>query len=566
MNRSTQLKAILLPLLLWSASLVCKNENPMPPFQQSKEIVFFNGRIYTLNPKQTWAEAMWIKEGMIQWVGDSKTTLSRAGESAERIDLEGAMVMPGIHDVHLHPLEAATDNFQFILDDQVEDPERYAGDIAKAAQQNSGNGWLLGWGHWIDVPLEATRLPKSIIDDVVPNRPVAIMEQTSHSIWCNSKALELMGIDDQTEDPPGGIIMREADGQANGLLIDNAGNLLLDLALAPTAKRASNDYHGLVEFALPELAKNGITSICDARTYWKREHHLTWQHLADENRLTARVILGLWAYPSEEDISQIAALKALYTNDENSLLRINQIKLYSDGIIHNTTCAMHGDYRIDYFELPTNNGLNYFSQERIGNYIQALEATGFDFHIHAIGNRGVHESLNAIEAAGTSAGRHRLTHVEYVDPEDYPRFAQLNVTADAQVAGDFTQPAHWHDNDYLIGSTLNQNIIPLKSLFDANARITLSSDWDVSELNPFVGLQNAVTRAPQALSLSEAIKAYTINAAYTMRHENKVGSLEVGKAADFIVLDRNLFEIPVNQIGQTKVLETYLQGELIYQR
>ena len=184
----------------------------------------------------------------------------------------------------------------------------------------------------------------------------------------------------------------------------------------------------------------------------------------------------------------------------------------------------------------------------------------------AIGKRGEHEALNEIEKSGSSNGRHRLTHVEYVDPVDYPRFAQLNVTADAQVAGDFTQPANWFGNNYLVDASLNENIIPLRSLADQGARITLSSDWDVSSLNPFVGLQNAVTRNPQALTLEEAIKAYTINAAYTMRHEDVVGSIEVGKEADFIVLDQNLFEIPVEDISLTRVLETYLQGELVYQR
>jgi len=159
-----------------------------------------------------------------------------------------------------------------------------------------------------------------------------------------------------------------------------------------------------------------------------------------------------------------------------------------------------------------------------------------------------------------------LTHIEFVDAIDYPRFAQLNVTADTQVAGDFTQPEFWDENDYLIGAALSNNIIPLKSLSKAKARITLSSDWDVSTLNPFVGLQNAVTRTPQELSLEEAIKAYTINAAYVMRQEEKVGSIEVGKEADLILLDRNLFEIPQRQISQTQVLETYLRGQLIYER
>ncbi|MGK0366076.1 MAG: putative amidohydrolase YtcJ, partial [Saprospiraceae bacterium] len=358
----------------------------------------------------------------------------------------------------------------------------------------------------------------------------------------------------------------EEDGELNGILIDNAGNLLLDIALAPTPARAENDYQGLVEYGLPELAKNGITSICDARTYWKRNHQDIWKRALDENKLTVRANLGLWAYPTEEDASQIATIKSLYSNDESSLLKINQVKLYSDGIIHNTTSAMHADFLVDYFGEPTNNGVNYFTETRIAEYITALEGTGFDFHIHAIGNRGIHESLNAIETSGTSDGRHRITHVEFVDPADYPRFAALNVTADAQVAGDFTNPAHWHDNDYLVGAEISENIIPLRSLKENDARVALSSDWDVSSLSPFVGLQNAVTRVPQALSLADAIIGYTLNPAYVMRQEDKVGSLEVGKEADFIVLDKDITSVPSGEIGTTQVLETYLQGRRVFEK
>lgn len=544
--------------------LAC-DKDPDNPSDES-ESVFYNGKIYMVNPNQEWAEAMYIKDGIIQFVGSSDEAKERASKEAELIDLEGLFVMPGIHDVHLHPLEAATNNFQFIIDEEEENPEVYANDVAAAIQDNPGDGWLLGWGHDLGTVLDAERSPKEILDEVAPNRPVAIMEKTSHSLWCNSKALELIGVTDDSPDPEGGVYMREENGEINGILIDNAGNLLLDLALAPTPERAEKDYDGLVEIALPELAENGITSICDARTYWKRNHHEIWQRVADEGKLTVRANLGLWAYPAEDDATQIAAIKSLYSYKEDSFLKINQIKLYSDGIIHNTTSAMHDDYLIDYFEFPTNNGLNYFTEERMAQYITALEGTGFDFHIHAIGDRGIHEALNAIEQSGTTAGRHRITHVEFVDPDDYPRFAALNVTADAQVAGEFTHPEHWHDNDYLIGSERSQDIIPLKSLSAANARISLSSDWDVSELSPFIGLQNALTRSPQNLTLAEAIAAYTINAAYVMRQEDKVGSIEEGKEADFIILDKDLFEISVDKIGQVLVLETYLQGEMVYQR
>lgn len=558
----------ILYIILWMSLFSCgsNDNNTSPEAEVSTQQVYINGRIYTVNEDMPWAEAMIVDNGNIVFIGTSEAAQNTADAMATIVDLEGNMVMPGIHDVHMHPLEAGSDNFQFILDETESDPENYADAIADAVVENPSSEWILGWGFDIYTVLEATRPPIEILDDISTTKPIAVMELTSHSIWCNTKALELAGITTSSTNPTGGIIMRDESGNPNGLLIDNAGNILIDLAITSIPGSAENDYQGLLNFGLPELAKHGITSVCDARTYWKRNHHQTWQRIENEGNLTARVNLGLWAYPTEDDTSQLAMLQSLYQNNADSFLKVNQIKLYSDGIVINTTSAMQDDFLVDLFELPTNNGLNYFTKERIATYIAALEPVGFDFHIHAIGDRGIKESLTAIEESGTANGRHRITHVEFVDPADYSRFNALNVTADCQVAGDFTNPENWHDNDELIDASLSNAFVPIKNLQQANARITLSSDWDVSSLNPFIGMQNAVTRVPQELPLSEVIKAYTINSAYVMRNEEKVGSLEVGKEADFIVLDRNIFEIPATSIKNTLVLETYLQGERIYQR
>ena len=556
-------KPILFYILLVLSS--CREDAGMDP-TGAGEWLYLNGQIYTVNPSQEWAEAMLVEDGVIRAIGTNEAVRDEASDNAQTVDLGNNMVMPGIHDVHLHPLEAASDNFQFTLNEDEVDPENYIADIQRAVRENQQSEWILGWGFDIYTLLSATRQPIEILDEITSSVPIAIMELTSHAVWVNSRALELAGIDANSPNPTGGIIMKDNSGSPNGILMDNAGNLVIDLVIASIPNSEENDYDGLVNFALPELAQNGITSICDARTYWKRNHHLTWQRAEADGNLTVRANLGLWLYPTDDDDSQISTIQSLYSHDDERLLKINQVKLYADGIVINTTSAMEEDYLVDLFGLETNNGLNYVTQNRIAKYIRSLEPVGFDFHIHAIGNRGVNEALNAIEESGSGNGRHRLTHVEYVLPSDYPRFSQLNVTADAQVAGDFTQPINWGETNELVGSALNMANIPIKSLQEANARVTLSSDWDVSALNPFIGLQNAVTRSPQALSLEEAISAYTINGAYVMRQEDKVGTLEVGKEADFIVLSQHLFNIQEDEINQTQVLATYLRGELIYER
>jgi predicted amidohydrolase YtcJ len=389
---------------------------------------------------------------------------------------------------------------------------------------------------------------------------VAILEETSHSVWVNSKALEVAEIDDYTEDPPGSNIYKNpTTGEVDGILMDNAGDVILQMALAANNAIDNLHYDGLIEFGLPELAKNGITSICEAQTYWKRGYQDIWQELHDNNELTCRVVLNPWIYTDEDDATQIPILQSLYNTGDN-MLKATQVKCYSDGIILNATAALHEPY-IDNNGLPFNQGLNYIDGDRLANLMTILEQTGYDFHIHAIGDRGITESLDAVEAARNANGdigaRHRITHVEIVKESDYPRFAQLNVTADMQVASDFTNPENWEENLPFLGADRIDNIIPLKSIFETGARVTLSSDWDVSSLNPFIGMQNALTRAPQNLpTIEDAVKAYTINGAYVLRQETNTESLEVGKWADFICVNQDIFTVPTNQIAQTIVLST----------
>ncbi|MGG6229701.1 amidohydrolase [Tenacibaculum sp. SDUM215027] len=544
----------------------CSSDPKIPTkfSETSTEKLYYNAKIFTVDDTNPWAEAILIDGNKILFVGSNTEAEKKANKNATKIDLKGKLILPGFHDVHMHPMEVGSTTTAFVLNEEEIDAENYISTIQKASKDNPNVEWLIGFGHSINTLFNAKRNPLQIIDEAVSDRPVIIMEQTSHSMWINSKGLELAGMTKDSPNPQGGIIMKEK-GELLGILIDNAGDVVFQQAVA-SLNDADGEYDGMVSYVLPELAKHGITSVSDARTYWKREQHKIWQDLAADNKLTARFNLGLWAYPTEDDATQIASLKKLFFNNENSLLKINQIKLYSDGITHNTTAALHQNYKEDIFGLPTNNGLNYFTQERISKYIKELEMVGFDFHIHAIGNRGVTEALNAIEQSGTSEGRHRLTHVEMVDVADMNRFKQLNVTADVQVAGDFTQPAYWHDNDHLLGAELADNQVPIKSLKNASARITLSSDWNVSSLNPFVGIQNAVTRIPQNISLEEAIKAYTINGAYVMRQETKVGSLKAGKLADFIVVDQNIFTTPANQINKTKVVLTIFDGKEVYKK
>ena len=531
-------------------------------------MILRNGTIYTVNEAQPWAEAVAVKDDLIIFVGSNQGVDSMQGALTQVIDLNGRMVLPGLHDSHLHVLEAGSSVGGTCMLTPDTPPEQFIPLLRQCAPNQVGTNWVLGFGYTIHTLLESERLPVEILDQAIPDRPAVMLEETSHSVWVNSAALTVAGIDADTPNPPGGVISKDSiTGEPDGILFDNAGNIVLDLAFSRTPELDQLNYEGLL-YGLDKVAENGITSIVDARVYWTRGYHEVWQRAENEGTLTARTILALWAYPHFDDDQQLQDLKSMYSNEPNGLLRISQIKMYSDGIINNTTSALLEPYLQD-LGVTGDFGLNYFDESRLTRYVTELEQLGFDIHIHTIGDRAVREALNAIEAAINANGaaidrRHRLTHLELIHPDDRPRFAALAVIADFQVAGDFTLPENDTLNEPFIGIRAFDTI-PIRSIYDTGARVTLSSDWDVSALSPFVGMANSLLRDDRSLpNLDAAIRAYTINAAYLMRQEDRTGSIEVGKFADLIVIDQNIFEIPTEQIGETTVLLTLLGGEEVF--
>ena len=542
------------------------------PLPGAPDLLLHNGKIFTAATGPEFVTALAIDaEGQITWIGDDPAGLMSSAKA--KIDLQGRVVLPGFHDVHQHTLEAHLEVIDCILEDgeTAQDPEDHYVTIAKCAP-GKDTGWVLGWGHSVLTLLAALRPPREILDEAFPTTPVAIMEMTSHSTWVNTAALTALKIDANTPDPPGGIIVREDDGSASGILVDSAGEWPWDLALAQSPALDTKNYDAL-RTGQANNSRHGITSAVDARVYWKRGHLAAYQKAADNDHLTARTTLSLWAYPSAEDAQQLDALVAMYAapTEADALLHTTQVKLYSDGLLENTTAALLQPYRVETWGPKT--GLSYFDQARIAKYATHLQAVGFDLHIHAIGDRAVRESLNAIEAAKASPGgdkaRHRLTHVEIIHPDDIPRFAALGVYADMQLT-QYNHPDRVHEYDEYLGSAVvTERAWPLRTLHEsmrqANIGAALSSDYDVSPLSPFEGIQRAVTRGDQSLpSVEEAVRAYTVFPAAITHSEQQTGTLQPGKAADLIVVDKDIFTIPKTDIAKTRVLWTLLQGDEVF--
>jgi predicted amidohydrolase YtcJ len=551
----------------WGCPPADSGDGDGPDRLGAAELLVSGGRIWTADAAAPWAEALAVRAGELVYVGDAAGAEAWGGPETRRVDASGRLLVPGFHDVHVHALEAGSPVFTCVVS-AWSTAEALVPEIAACAEEPNPTGWVLGWGQSVYALLEASRRPAEILDEAVPDVPAAFLDWTAHSLWVNSLALAAAGIVDSTPDPPGGVIVRDpASGEATGLLFDNAGDVLLDGVLTPTPELDELHYEGLL-WSLDRLAENGITSIADARMNLARNHDLIWRRADDEGRLSVRTTLGVYAHPEFDDDAQIAEIAGLFdAGSDGSRLRVTEVKLFADGLISNSSAALLLPYLSD-LGVGDGRGLLFWGTERMARYIAELEQVGFDAHVHAIGDRAVRSTLDAVAAAIGKNGpgierRHRITHAELVHPDDVPRFAELGVVADLQTAGDWILPEWEYEEAWLLGTErIDAEWFRLRDLYDAGARVVTSSDWDVSTLSPLPRLQYALALGAQGLpDLDAALRATTIDAAWVLRQEELTGSLEEGKRADFAVIDRDLFEVPIEETGAAKVLLTVLDGE-----
>ncbi len=535
----------------------------------SNSIIFHNAQIYTVNEEQPWAEALAIQSGKITAIGSEADILAQATDDTQLIDLQGRMVMPGFQDPHLHVLEAGlNENLCFVTD--FAEAAQYIEEVQDCAEQQRNDAWVKASGANMPNLLEQDRLPIEILDEAVPDRPAVILDDIGHGAWVNSKALEAVGYGDTSSDPPGGILARDPEtNQLTGVVLENAQQIFRTASLPPTPENLERGYQGLLT-AQKTLAQNGITSVSDAGGYWTRGHHQVWQRAVDESTLTVRASNALYVFPDLPFNQQITDLQSYYSNDPDSLLRFNQAKIYIDGVLGQGTGAMLEPYDVP-FGLPgvPDDGFLYFEPDVLEDYSQALEAKGFQLHFHVTGDRGTRLALDSIASAtqinGLSDQRHRITHLYLIDEADRPRFKELGTIADFQLAPSSTDPDY---ADYLrdfLGDRVNE-LIPALATAEAGATLTLGSDWDADDLSPFVKAGSLMEQElGQELGLAELLKMMTLNVAYLLHQEDTTGSLELGKWADLVVLDQNLFEVKPGQIDDTQVLLTLLGGEVVYQ-
>ena len=533
------------------------------------DTVYHSGRIYTVNPDQPWAQAVAIRNGKIIFVGSDDVVRSLIGPKTAVLDLRRRLMLPAFQDSHIHPITSGIDAAACDLSG-LNDIARYRTRISEYAMANPDVPWILGGGWSMAVFGPGASPSRKILDELVPDRPVYLTAQDGHTGWANSIALEIAGISKDTPNPPDGIIDRDAEsGEPIGSLQEGA----MDLVTRHIPETTLEDRLQGLRYARDMLHRYGITSIQDATVF---EGDLeAYAKLDSAGELNLRVVAALW-WERDETEEQIPRLLKLREKFNTGHIRPTTVKIMQDGVMENYTAVMLEPYMTEY----DTRGIPMIEPEFLKEAVSLLDAEGFQVHFHAIGDGAIRQSLDALEEARNRNGdlghRHHISHLQIIDPADIPRFAELDVTANFQ-------PVWAYADEYIVDLTIPfisadraKWMYPIKSVIDAGGKVAFGSDWAVSTANPFPQLETAITRVDaethntevlnpeQRITLPQAIEAFTINAAFVNKQDDSTGSIEKGKLADLIVLDRNLFEIKPGEISDARVVLTLFEGKPIY--
>jgi len=537
------------------------------------DLILTNAEIFTLDPERPWAEAIAIADGRILAVGDAAAIA--AGYRGETVDLEGAMVLPGFHDAHSHPIASGVQMLQCDLTaaETVEDTLEAirACDRANPDTDDPDDDWLLGGGWNLSLFPDANP-HKRLLDDVVGDRPVYLEGADGHSGWVSSAALARAGITADTEDPPLGVIERGPGGEPSGTLREAAQGLVQRVVPEVTDEQRLEG-----ALAALDLANGfGITSIVAASV--GPEELETWRRLEAQGRLTARIVASIRMSDGGADGPR--ELLAPGARGSGALVRADAAKIFLDGVLEGETAALLEPYLDPHGKGAGRRGTLNVPWEDLRALVADLDARGVQVHMHAIGDRAVRQGLDALEAARAANGpgdnRHHICHLQLVHPNDYARFGELGVLANFQALWAYPDAYITDVNLPAVGRQRVARMYPIGSIAAAGGTIVGGSDWSVSSMNPLDAIETAVTRsdpegrvdgvlnAGEAVSLEAMLAAYTRNAAYLMHQENDTGTLAPGKLADLVVLDANLFEIEPAAINETRVQRTYLAGRQVH--
>ncbi|HXN53457.1 MAG TPA: amidohydrolase [Candidatus Acidoferrum sp.] len=535
------------------------------------DTIIARGKVYTGNSERPWAQAVAIHAGKIIAVGDESTVFKLRYAGTEVIEAGGRLVLPGFVDCHIHFLDGSLSLGRVNLEG-AKDASDIQQRLRDYAVKHPGKDWILGRG-WNYAMFGPEALPhKKYLDEVFPDRPVFLEGFDGHTYWANSKALSAAGITNETPDPPNGAVVRDPrTHEATGALKESAQELVARI--------------------VPKPSRNEKLAALRAGMNWGNEHGLTRVHSAggdfeqldlyDELRRqgqqSLRFYIAYFLNPPKLRPQDLDAIEATRKKFHDDWIDTNAVKMMVDGVVESHTAAMLDPYSDD----PSTKGSLFWNPANYIAAVAALDKRGLQLFTHAIGEYGVRTALDAYEHAEeanhTRDRRPRIEHIETITAADIPRFGKLGVIASMQ-------PLHsYPDADTLdiwarnAGPDRASRAWAWKSISTAGGHLAFGSDWPVVTLNPWEGVQTAVTRQTaegkpdagfvpgQRLSVEETVRGYTLGAAYAGRREKTEGSIEPGKLADLIIVSQNIFEIDPHRIAETKVLTTIVGGRVVYQ-
>ncbi len=554
-------------VLVFSISSAAAQDTTIQP----ADTVIINGKVYTVNAKQPWAHAVAIRGEKIVSVGDDAEIAKLRGPATKVIDAAGKLVLPGFVDCHIHFLEGSISLGQANLEG-AKNPADIQRILREYAAKHPGDSWILGAG-WNYAMFGEENLPhKRYLDELFPSRPVFLVGYDGHTSWANSKALALAGIGKDTPNPANGAIVRDSKtGEPTGALKESASRLVGKLIPQPTRAEKLAALRAGIRWA----NENGLTRVHSAGGDF--EEFALYDELLRNNELTLRMYIAYFLNPPElrpKDIDLIEEVRKKYTGD---WLSGGVVKMMIDGVVESHTAAMLEPYTDD----PSTKGKLFWDSDKYKAAVAELDRRGLQLFTHAIGDYAVRTALDAYENAEsvnhTQDRRPRIEHIETITAADIPRFGKLGVIASMQ-------PLHaYPDEDTLrvwagnVGPDRASRAWVWSSIAKSGGHLAFGSDWNVVTLNPWEGLQMAVTRQttegkpeggwmPQyCVTLAQAVEAYTLGAAYAGRREKAEGSIEPGKLADLVIVSQNIFEIDPHMIAKTKVVKTIVGGRVVYE-
>jgi predicted amidohydrolase YtcJ len=561
----------LLAVLILLAS-VAVAQNP------SADTLVINARIYTVNSKQPWAEVLAIRGEKILAVGAAKDIEHYRGPATRVVDAKGYLVLPGFTDSHIHFLDGSLSLLRVNLSEAKTIPEIQKL-VKEYADKNPGEPWVLGRG-WQYPVFAPSGLPdKKYLDQIVSDRPVYLEAFDGHSWWANSKALQLAGVSAKTPDPRNGKIVRDpATGEPTGAIQEDAADAVIRRAIPlPTREEKLR----ALRAGLREANRVGLVRVHSAGGVNIGSSDLQNADLFDELRkkseLTVRMYLAYRLDPPTLTDKQWAEIEAARRKYHDEWIAAGAVKFFLDGVVEGHTAAMLTPYSDD----PKQSGALFWDPAKYKQAVERLDRGGFQIFTHAIGDKAVRLALDSYENAArinhTKDARHRVEHIETIAEEDIPQFGKLGVIASFQ-------PLHaYPDDDTLniwarnVGPERAQRAWAWHSIESAGGVLAFGSDWPVVTLNPWPGVQNALTRQTvdgnppegfvpkERISLADAIKAYTLGAAIAGRREKTEGSLEPGKVADLIIISQDVFRVGPSEIGKAEVMLTMVGGKIVYE-